>query len=250
MPTVAILNLLPYSHLDHFAPGHHFGLRTAQGVETCDSVAYCSRSSLSAEPFAGRAWRWPRRTPTPSRKCWLWKERTAGTNLALHRPVTFSPTPSYHLTIKGGTDATDWWTDTCAPTMARPSGATNEPSAGTAAKTAGTRSSWTSANRRSSPRWSGESRPVAERRTSLGRNGYGSPDHWTGRRSTTCAIAIVGRTMWPQPAHITSPTSALPKAATWSTSIRWSSTPRTSARGTWSSSSRWTGSGWPRTSWR
>ena len=37
----------------------------------------------------------------------LWKERTSGTNLAMHQPVTFSPTPSYHLTIKGGTDATD-----------------------------------------------------------------------------------------------------------------------------------------------
>ena len=37
----------------------------------------------------------------------LWKERTSGTNLALNRPVTFSPTPSYHLTIKGGTDTTD-----------------------------------------------------------------------------------------------------------------------------------------------
>jgi len=37
----------------------------------------------------------------------LWAERTAGENLALGKPVTFSATPDYHLTRKGGTDATD-----------------------------------------------------------------------------------------------------------------------------------------------
>ena len=44
---------------------------------------------------------------TAKRMLALWRERTAGTNLALGRPVTFSPTPSYHLTAKGGTDAQD-----------------------------------------------------------------------------------------------------------------------------------------------
>ena len=56
----------------------------------------------------------------------LWGERTAGTNLALGSSVTFSPTPAYRLTSKGGTDATDlvdgelctrenqaiWWEET------------------------------------------------------------------------------------------------------------------------------------------
>ncbi|MBN1673132.1 MAG: hypothetical protein JXR37_18950, partial [Kiritimatiellae bacterium] len=37
----------------------------------------------------------------------LWAERTAGENLALGKPVRFSATPNYHLTAKGGTDATD-----------------------------------------------------------------------------------------------------------------------------------------------
>jgi len=37
----------------------------------------------------------------------LWRERTLGINLALGKAVCFSPTPSYHLTIKGGTDAQD-----------------------------------------------------------------------------------------------------------------------------------------------
>lgn len=37
----------------------------------------------------------------------LWQERTEGANLALGKPVCFSPTPGYHLTIKGGTDTQD-----------------------------------------------------------------------------------------------------------------------------------------------
>ncbi|MBT3375281.1 MAG: hypothetical protein HN742_23275 [Lentisphaerae bacterium] len=36
-----------------------------------------------------------------------WEEQTEGTNLALSRPVTFSPTPEYHLTSEGGSDAQD-----------------------------------------------------------------------------------------------------------------------------------------------
>lgn len=36
-----------------------------------------------------------------------WQERTVGGNLARGCPVTFSPTPDYHLTSAGGTDAQD-----------------------------------------------------------------------------------------------------------------------------------------------
>lgn len=37
----------------------------------------------------------------------LWEERTTGVNLAVGSAVVFSPTPSYHLTVEGGTDAAD-----------------------------------------------------------------------------------------------------------------------------------------------
>ncbi len=37
----------------------------------------------------------------------LWRERVRGVNLARDRVVVFSPSPSYHLTVKGGTDGTD-----------------------------------------------------------------------------------------------------------------------------------------------
>lgn len=37
----------------------------------------------------------------------LWEQRTAGKNLAAGKTAIFGPTPSYHLTVKGGTDATD-----------------------------------------------------------------------------------------------------------------------------------------------